>query len=71
MARPVAEIGIERGNEAILARQNGLLEFHKVASALFQRRRAIAQERSALNRKRGVQGAICLHGCHYFVCGAH
>jgi hypothetical protein len=27
LARPVAEIGIERGDEGILARQNGFLEF--------------------------------------------
>ena len=67
----MTEIGIERGDEFILARQNGFLEFHKVAPALFQRRRTIAQEGSALKRKRVVQGAICLHGCHYFVCGAH
>jgi hypothetical protein len=67
----VAEIGIERGDEGILARQNGLLEFHEVASALFQRRRAIAQEGSALKRKRGVQGAICVGRRHCLVRGVH
>ena len=50
----------------ILARQNGFLELHKVAPALFQRRRTIAQEGSALKRKRGVQGAICLHELSLF-----
>jgi hypothetical protein len=70
LVRAVAEIGIERGDEFILARQNGFLEFHKVAPALFQRRRTIAQEGSALKRKR-VVSTICLHGCHCFVCGAH
>ena len=66
LARPVAEIGIERGDEGILARQDGFLEFLKVAPALFQRRRTIAQEGSALKRKRGVQGAICVGGRHSF-----
>jgi hypothetical protein len=30
----VAEIGIQRGDEGILARQNGVLEFFEVAPAL-------------------------------------
>jgi hypothetical protein len=34
LARPVAEIGIERGNEFILAREKGLLEFLEVGAAL-------------------------------------
>ena len=71
LARPVAEIGIERGDEGILARQDGFLEFVKVAAALFQRRRTIAQEGSALKRKHGVQGAICVGGRHHFVRVVH
>jgi hypothetical protein len=55
----VAEIGVERGDEGIPARKNGLLEFRKVAAALCQRRRAIAQEGTALTLKRAVQGPIC------------
>ena len=71
LACPMAEIGIERGDEGVLTGQDGFLEFLKVAAALFQRRRTIAQEGSALKRKRGVQGAICFWGRHHFVRGVH
>ena len=48
----MAEIGVERGDEFILARENGVLEFVEVGPALFQRRRTVAQEGSPLPRER-------------------
>jgi hypothetical protein len=62
----VAEIGIERGNEFILAHQNGLLQFGKVTPTLFQRWGTIAQKSGALKGKCGVQISISFfHGVHW------
>jgi hypothetical protein len=71
LPRSVAEIGIERGDEFLLAPQKGFLEFNEVVPTLFQRRGTIAQEGSALKRKRAVQGAICARGLRRVVRGVH
>jgi hypothetical protein len=46
----MSEIGIERGDEGVLPRQNGFLEFRQVVATLSKRRRAIAQEGGTLTR---------------------
>jgi hypothetical protein len=67
----MAEIGVERCDEVVPARENGLLEFLEVGPALLQRRGAVAQEGGALARKRRLQGAICVRVQLYFAHGVH